>query len=51
MLNLILQSGVAGKMNFRHERAVNTLNLQTGFVNKWRGPFYNNNNGSLFHTR
>ena len=42
MLNLILQSGVAGKMDFGHERAVNTSHLQTGFVNKRRRLFYRN---------
>ena len=33
MLNLILQSDVAGKMDFGYERAVNTSHSQTGFVN------------------
>ena len=40
MLNLILQSDVAGKMHFGYERAVNTSHLKTGFANKRRRLFY-----------
>ena len=39
MLSLILQSDVAGKMDFGYIRAGNASHLQTGFVNKWRRLF------------
>ena len=38
--SLIHESNVVGKMDFGYERTVNTSDLQTGFVNKWRRLFY-----------
>ena len=51
MLNLILQSDVAAKMDFGYERAGNASHLQTGFVNKWRRLFYKSSTSETIEVR